>query len=111
MQPFLAASSFLLELYVCICDCRGRVSKQQSPLILANKGELSACPGGACIGIVSMVGLPLPWLFCSSICRGKLSSQNPSGNAYFLTAGNTAGKISLVRITATYFGLENFLYG
>ena len=20
---------------------------------------------------------PLPWLFCSAICRGKLSSQNP----------------------------------
>ena len=22
--------------------------------------------------------LPLPWLFCLDICRGKLSSRNPS---------------------------------
>ena len=78
MQPFLAASSFLLELCVWFCDCRGHVSEQQPALILVSSQEASACPGEAWIGIVSMVGLPLPWLFCSDICRGKLSSQNPS---------------------------------
>ena len=55
--------------------------------------------------------LPLPWLFCSDICRGKLSSQNPSEIRIFLTAGNTVGKISLVQITATYFGMGGFLHG
>ena len=41
-----------------------RVSEQQSSLILVSKLELSACPGGACIGIVSKAGHapPLPVL-------------------------------------------------
>ena len=51
---------FLLELYVCICDCRGRVLEQQLSLILVSKLELSACPGGACIGTGSSVGLTSP---------------------------------------------------
>jgi len=68
---------FLLELCVCFYDCRGHVLEHQPSLILVSNQESSACPVGAWIGIVSMVGLPLPWLFCSDICRGKLSSQNP----------------------------------
>ena len=38
---------------------------------------------GACVGIAirvrieSTIGSAPPWLFCSAICRSKLSSQNP----------------------------------
>lgn len=64
-----------------------------------------------CIGIVSMVGLAPPWLFCSDICRSKLSSQNPSELRVFMAAGNTAGKISLVQITSPFSSLRDFLYG
>ena len=58
MQPFLAASAFLLELYVCFDDCRG--AEQQSPLNLVSKQELSDCPGGACVEIVSKAGYAPP---------------------------------------------------
>ena len=58
-----------------------------------------------------MVGLPLPCLFFSDICRGKLSSQNPFEIRIFLTAGTTSGKISLVQITSPFSGLGDFLYG
>ena len=39
---------------------RGRVLEQQLPLILVNKQELSACPGGVCIGTGSRTGLAPP---------------------------------------------------
>ena len=68
---------FLLELCVCFYDCRGHVLEHQPSLILVSNQELSACPVGAWIGIVSMVSLPHPWLFCLGLCRGKLSEQNP----------------------------------
>ena len=55
--------------------------------------------------------MPLPWLFCSGLCRSKLSSQNPSELRVFMAAGNTAGKISLVQITAPFSGLGGFLHG
>jgi len=54
--------------------------------------------------------LPLPWLFCSDICRSKLSSQNPSELRVLMTAGNTAGKISLVQITSTFSSMGDLLY-
>ena len=57
-----------------------------------------------------MVGLAPPWLFCSAICRSKLSSQNPSELRVFMAAGIASGKISLVQITTTYFSLGDFLH-
>ena len=54
---------------------------------------------------------PLPWLFCSDICRSKLSSQNPSELRVSMTVGNTAGKISLVQMATPFSTLRAFLYG
>ena len=53
---------------------------------------------------------PLPWLFCSAICRGKLSSQNPFDLRVFLTAGNAVWKISLVQIMLPFSTLNDLLY-
>ena len=58
-----------------------------------------------------MVGLAPPWLFCSAICKSKLSSQNPSELCVFMAAWNTVSKISLVQITSPFSGLGDFLYG
>ena len=32
---------------------------------------------GRGLELVAVSPMPLPWLFCSAICGGKLSSQNP----------------------------------
>lgn len=53
---------------------------------------------------------PLPDEFCSAICRSKLSSQHPFELRVFLTAGNTAWKISLMQIGSTFSGLGGFLH-
>ena len=76
MQPFLAASSFCWNCVSAFMTAGGALEQQPS-LILVSSQESSACPGEAWIGVVSMVGLPLPCMFCSDICKGKLSSQNP----------------------------------
>ena len=34
---------------------------------------------GRGLELVAVSASPLPWLFCSAICGGKLSSQNPFG--------------------------------
>ena len=44
-----------------------------------------------------------PFLAASSFCWNCVSA--------FMTAGNTAGKISLVQIATTFSSLEAFLYG
>ena len=32
---------------------------------------------GRGLELEAVLPMPLPWLFCSAICGGKLSSQNP----------------------------------
>ena len=32
---------------------------------------------GRGLELEAVSSMPLPWLFCSAICEGKLSSQNP----------------------------------
>ena len=71
---------------------------------------LFACPGGAQVGFESMIGSAPPCLFCSAICRSKLSSQNPFDLRVFLTAGNTAWKISLVQIILPFPTFGGLLY-
>lgn len=91
MQPFLAASSFcwnrMSDFMTAGGACVGTAitidfGKQIEIVCLPGRGVYRNCKQGR--------SRPLLCLFCSSICRGKLSSQNPSGIAYFLTAGNTA---------------------
>ena len=46
-------------------DCRGHALEQQSSMNLVSNQDLSDCPGGACVGIVSKAGYtpPLTVLF------------------------------------------------
>ena len=43
---------------------------------IGNIYKLYACLGGEQVGVESMIDSAPPCLFCSAICRGKLSSQN-----------------------------------
>ena len=106
------------------------------PLSFARKWVLSVgtvMTARACVGITITIkfgkqagtvwlpgrGMYRNWKQCRS-CPSRGCSvwtfaeanvlSEPLWNPYFLTAGNTAGKISLVQITAPYFGLCAFLY-
>ena len=85
--------------------------EQLPSLILVSSQESSACPGGACIGTGRSVGLaPLVTVLFGHLQR-QIVLTEPLRIACSLTAGNTAGKISLVQITATCFGIGGFLHG
>ena len=89
---------------------RGRMLEQQLPLILVSKQELSACPGGACIGTGSRTVLAPPLAVLFGHLRGQIVLTEPLWIAWFLTVGNAAGKIGLVRITAPFAALGGFLH-
>ena len=77
MQPFLAASSFLLELRVCFDDCRGHALEQQSSMNLVSNQDLSDCPGGACAGIVSNAGYTPPLTVLFGHLPGQIVLSEP----------------------------------
>ena len=56
MQPFLAASSFLLELYVCICDCRGACVGTAIIIDFGKQVRIVCLPRKAHIETVSKAG-------------------------------------------------------
>ena len=77
---------------------------------IGKQAGIVCLPGRGQVGIEGMVGPAPPWLFCSAICRSKLSSQNPFDLRVFLTAGNTAWKISLVQIILPFPTFGGLLY-
>ena len=83
--------------------------EQRPPLILVSNQESSVCPG-AYIGIVSRVVLAPTLTVLLGHLQRQIVLSEPLRIAYFLTAGNTAGKISLVQITAPFSGLGDSLH-
>ena len=90
-------------------DCRV-VLEQQPALDLVSKYESHDCPGGAWVGTGSSVGLAPPLTVLFGHLRGQIVLTEPLWIAWFLTAGNAAGKIGLVRITAPFAALGGFLH-
>ena len=69
-----------------------------------------ACPGGACVGTGSSVGhVPPMTVLFGHLPRVNCPHRTPL-NCVFLTAPMAASEISLVQITAPYFGLGGFLH-
>ena len=56
---------------------RGRMLEQQLPFILVNKQELSACPGGTCIGIVCKAGHAPPLAVLFGHLQGQIVLTEP----------------------------------
>lgn len=90
-------------------DCRV-VLEQQSASDLVSKQESYACPGGAWVGTGSSVAHAPPLAVLFGHLLWQIVLTEPLWIAWFLTAGNAAGKIGLVQITAPFFGLGGFFH-
>ena len=100
---------FLLELYVWFYDCPGVCRNSNHHWIWQVRKDCLPARG-AWIGIVSKVSHAPPLTVLLRSLQRRIVLSEPLWNPYFLTAGNTVYKISLVQIMAPYLGLRNFLH-
>ena len=77
MPPVMGSILFLLELSVCFYDCRGHALEQQSSMNLVSNQDLSDCPGGACVGIVSKAGYTPPLTVLFGHLPGQIVLSEP----------------------------------